>query len=174
MAPTISIAQGLRVWTLTLEDGSTRTVLGSGIDTVVSGNFPSPVVSAVRGAASGSEGPPPTVGSLNPNTVVLGAASFTLHVIGTNFRPGATIVFAGQDENTTVVSPTEVTTGVNMAFWHGADTVQVSVRSLSGQQSNALPFTFTATAERGGLRDDARHDEDARRDEWREGDHDRR
>lgn len=149
MPPTIAIAQGLRVWTLTLEDGSTRTVLGSSADAVVSGNFPSPVVSAVRGATTSGDGPPPTVGSLNPATVALGAASFTLHVIGTNFRPGAVIIFAGQDEPTTLVSPTEVTTGVNMAMWHGADTVQVSVRSLVGQQSNSVPFTFTA-AEREG------------------------
>jgi hypothetical protein len=104
------------------------------------------------------------VGSLTPATVALGAASFTLHVIGTNFRPGAVIIFAGQEEPTTYVSATELTTGVNMAFWHGADIVQVSVRSLSGQQSNSVPFTFTATAERerGQVRDD---EDDGRRAE---------
>jgi len=142
---TTAIADNLYTWTLTLADGSTRIVLGSSMQTVIGGNFPSPVVNAVRGPAFSTDGPPPTVTSLNPTTVVLGAPNFTLHVIGTGFHAGSVINFAGFDEPTTLVSPTEVTTGVDMSMWHGADAVPVFVRSLGGQQSNALTFTFTLT-----------------------------
>jgi hypothetical protein len=86
--------------------------------------------------------PPPVVTALEPDTVAIGAPSFTLHVHGTGFAAGAVIVFAGHDEPTTMVSPTEVTTGVNMAVWVGPDAVPVAVR-VGPVVSNALDFTFT-------------------------------
>lgn len=86
--------------------------------------------------------PLPTVTALTPATVAIGAPSFTLHVHGTDFAPGAVIVFAGHDEPTTIVSPTEVTTGVDMSVWHGPDAVPVAVR-VGAVVSNALDFTFT-------------------------------
>jgi hypothetical protein len=89
--------------------------------------------------------PPPTVTSLVPATVALGAPNFTVHVVGTNFTPDAVIVWNGFDEPTTVVSPTEVTTGVNMAVWLAPATVPVSVRA-GGVESASIPFTFTAAA----------------------------
>jgi hypothetical protein len=89
--------------------------------------------------------PPPVVTALEPDAVVLGSPSFTVHVIGTGFADDAVIVFAGHDEPTTVLSPTEVTTGVNMAVWAGPDAVPVAVRN-GDQVSNALDFTFTEAA----------------------------
>jgi hypothetical protein len=54
------------------------------------------------------------------------------------------IVFNGFDEPTTVVSPTEVTTGVNMAVWTGPSLpLPVGVRNGDGQVSDSLFFTFT-------------------------------
>jgi hypothetical protein len=91
---------------------------------------------------------PPVLTTLQPATAVLGAPSFTLHVQGTDFGEGAVIVFAGHDEPTTLVSPTEVTTGVDMTMWQGPDTVPVAVRHGGGPLSNTLPFTFTAVARR--------------------------
>ena len=87
----------------------------------------------------------PTVITLTPNTAVVGAPNFTIHVIGTNFFPGTVILWNGAEEPTTIVSETEVTTGVNMATVSGPATVPVSVRAITGAESNALPFTFTAT-----------------------------
>jgi hypothetical protein len=146
MPPVVSIADSLYTWTLTFADGSTRTVLGSSMQTVIGGIFPSPVTSAVRGPAFdiNTDGPPPTVASLNPATAKIGDPSFTLHVIGTGFKPGVIIVFAGMDEPTTFVSPTEVTTLVDMSYWHGPDALPVSVRSLAGVESNAVTFAMTA------------------------------
>jgi len=88
--------------------------------------------------------PPPTVTALEPPIAVIGDPSFTVHVRGTGFVDGAVIVFGGQDEPTTFVSATEVTTGVNMSLWLGADpAVPVAVRNPDGAISNALPFAFT-------------------------------
>lgn len=85
--------------------------------------------------------------SLVPDTATLGDPSFTLQVLGTGFSGASVIVFAGQDEETTYVSPTEVTTGVNMAVWHGPDpAIPVWVRQGFGQ-SNTLEFAMEAAAE---------------------------
>lgn len=140
---TTYVTPGLYVWTLTLENGEVRTNLGSSLDTLIAGL---PVVSAVRGPAF-EEGPTPTVASLAPDTAVIGDASFTLHVHGGHFTPGCTIVFNGYAEPTTFVSPTELTTGVDMAVWTAPSLpLPVAVRTLDGRTSNDLPFTFTEAA----------------------------
>ena len=87
-------------------------------------------------------GPAPVLGSLNPPSAVLGSASFTLSCVGTDFTPDAVIVFNGFDEPTTVVSPTEVTTGVNMSVWAAPVVVPVKVRTANGISSE-LSFEFT-------------------------------
>jgi hypothetical protein len=85
------------------------------------------------------------VTALDPATVAIGAPSFTLHVHGSGFAAGSVIVFNGYDEPTTVVSATEVTTGVNMAVWTAPSLpLPVTVRNGDGQESAPLPFTFTA------------------------------
>jgi hypothetical protein len=94
----------------------------------------------------GETPPPPTLTVLEPATVEVGAPPFTLHVRGAGFLPGAVITFAGHDEPTTVVSDSEVTTGVNMSLWVGPDAVPVTVRNADGQVSAELSFTFTAAA----------------------------
>ena len=57
------------------------------------------------------------------------------------------IVWNGFDEPTTVVSDTEVTTGVNMAVWHAPVAVPVQVRA-GGNLSNSKIFTFTEATRR--------------------------
>jgi hypothetical protein len=95
--------------------------------------------------AEAGGGTAPTVTSLVPASVALGAPNFTLHVHGTGIGAGAVIMFAGKDEPTTVVSDTEVTTGVDMSVWVGPDpAVPVAVRSAEGAVSHPLSFAFTA------------------------------
>ena len=86
----------------------------------------------------------PVVTSLVPNSAEIGDASFTLHVRGTGLKVGSIIVFAGQDEPTTHVSDTELTTGVDMSVWLGADALPVLVRSPDGVLSAPMTFTFVA------------------------------
>jgi hypothetical protein len=89
----------------------------------------------------------PVVTSLNPSSVVLGSPTFDVHVVGTGFTPTSVIVFNGFEEPTTVVSETELTTGVNMSVWAAPAVVPVVV-SNNGVTSNSVDFTFNDVAAR--------------------------
>jgi hypothetical protein len=93
----------------------------------------------------------PTISALEPDTCAIGDPDFDLHVTGENFTTASIIYFAGHDEPTTLNEDGTVSTGVNMAMWHGPDTVNVYVRNGT-LHSNALEFTFTeaAAGARGG------------------------
>lgn len=88
----------------------------------------------------------PNIALLTPNSAEIGDPNFTLHVHGVNLVAGSVIIFAGQEEPTTHVSDSELTTGVNMSVWLGADTVPVMVQSPNGILSNESTFTFVAPA----------------------------
>jgi hypothetical protein len=139
MPPTVHLAQGLYAWKLQYEDGSERVVLGSSLNTLISGA--TPIVSAIRGSAAAEE-QAPVVDSLVPASAQLGDPDFTLHVHGSNFNPGAVIVWNGGEEPTTYVSETELTTDVNMATATVAGAYPVFVRAISRQESNSLDFTL--------------------------------
>jgi len=87
---------------------------------------------------------PPVVNSLNPSSAALGSPSFVLHVMGTGFDPASVIVWNGSNEPTTFVSPTEVTTSVNMSTAEVAMPIPVAVRNPDGVTSAAKTFTLTA------------------------------
>ena len=89
----------------------------------------------------GPPGDAPIITSLDPDTVVLGAPSFTVRVLGTGFVEDSVIVWNGSDEPTTFVSETEVTTGVNMDTASAAVSVSVAVRNGEAL-SNEWFFTF--------------------------------
>jgi len=91
---------------------------------------------------------PPVLSGIEPATAEIGAPSFDLKVSGTGLIQDSIIVFAGQDEPTQLNEDGTVSTGVNMGFWHGPDTIQVCVRNGS-QISEPLEFTFTAAPEAG-------------------------
>jgi IPT/TIG domain len=100
-------------------------------------------VVAVREEGAEGGGTAPVLTSLNPATAVLGDPNFTLSCIGEGFTADAVIVFNGLDEPTTVVSETEVTTGVDMSVWAAPATLPVTVRTAAGE-SAPLTFEFTA------------------------------
>lgn len=86
---------------------------------------------------------PVTLTSLSPNTAVLGDPDFTLSCIGTGFSEATIINFANQDEPTTFVSDTEVTTGVKPSLgWGPNQPLPVFVYD-NGNASQMLDFTFT-------------------------------
>lgn len=146
----IAIAHGLYTWKLTYEDGSERIALGSSLDTLITGS--TPIIAAQRGPAFTGDGPPPVVSALVPDTAALGSPDFTLHVQGSFFQDGDQIIWNGSPEPTTFVSPTELTTGVNMATAMVAMTIPVSVRPLAGPDSASLDFTLTEQIAEGGRR----------------------
>ena len=88
----------------------------------------------------------PTATSIVPASATIGDPSFTVHVHGTGFLPSSVIVWNGFDEPTTVVSPTELTTGVNMPLWQAPVTVPVTVRTGDVHVTDPLLFEFQAAA----------------------------
>jgi hypothetical protein len=90
---------------------------------------------------------PPMITSIEPSTAAIGDPSFTLYVTGTNFHTESVIVFAGQSENTTLNLDGTLSTGVNMAYWHGADAVPVVIdNGMSASEPSTFTFTGAAAA----------------------------
>jgi hypothetical protein len=87
----------------------------------------------------------PTLTSLDPDTAVLGDPDLVLTCNGSGFTAASVINFAGQDEPTTLVSDTVVTTGVKPSLGWGAGPQPVYVKSGSAV-SETLQFTFTEPA----------------------------
>jgi hypothetical protein len=84
---------------------------------------------------------PPVLLSLSPNHATSGDPDLVLHCRGANFGSDAVIIFGVEDEPTTLVSSTEVTTGVKPSLFEPA-VVPVTIRS-GGKVSAAVDFTFT-------------------------------
>ena len=82
---------------------------------------------------------PPVVDAISPADATIGDDSFDVYLTGTGFYAESVIVFAGHDEPTTLNEDGTLSTGVNMAVWHGPDTVKVSVRN-GPIASNAVDF----------------------------------
>ncbi|MFN0108882.1 MAG: beta strand repeat-containing protein [Blastocatellia bacterium] len=95
---------------------------------------------------SSTPNPVPTLVGLTPNGTIAGDSDFMLVVTGTNFVPGAYIVFGGQPLPTIYVSPNEVRASVmgEQVAAPGSVDVHVINPAPGGGGSNALPFTITA------------------------------
>jgi hypothetical protein len=102
---------------------------------------------------------PPTITSIEPTTAAIGDPSFSLVVTGTNFHTDSAIVFAGQRENTTLNEDGTLQTGVNMNYWHGADTIPVLIDNGLAQ-SEPVDFTFTAAPGGEARKDEGRDKRD--------------
>jgi len=84
----------------------------------------------------------PVIESITPESAALGDPSFTLHVNGSGFEEGSAIIWNGSPEPTIVVSPTELTTQVDMSTAVVATTVPVMVQDANGALSNSVPFVI--------------------------------
>jgi hypothetical protein len=83
----------------------------------------------------------PVLSSLSPDTAVSGDPDFVLSCAGTGFRSGSVIIFGNENEPTTFVSDTEVTTTVKPSLFAPA-VVPVKVRT-GPLDSDSVDFTFT-------------------------------
>ncbi len=86
--------------------------------------------------------PAPSITALSPGSATPGSGAFTLTVSGSNFFPGATILWNGQPLATTLASVSQLTGQVPAALIASPGTVSVTVASVDGVSSNALPFTL--------------------------------
>jgi hypothetical protein len=95
---------------------------------------------------------PPTVTALNPPSALAGdATDIQLLVDGTGFNEISKIVFNGNDEPTTLMSPTQVRTIVKPSLFTVAADVPVAVRNGT-LVSNEQTFSFTDTMARAGAK----------------------
>ena len=94
----------------------------------------------------------PSISSLNPNSMAMGGAAFTLTVNGSGFVSGAAVYFHGNSRATTFVSSTQVTAAITAADIATAQTIPVFVRNpggtgiymnQGGQSSASVDFTVT-------------------------------
>jgi hypothetical protein len=90
----------------------------------------------------------PTLSSLSPNTAVSGDPDLVLSCAGTNFRSNSVIVFGSEDEPTTFVSDTEITTGVKPSLFAPA-VVPVKVQTPGLPDTDPVDFTFTEPVTKG-------------------------
>jgi outer membrane protein assembly factor BamB len=88
-----------------------------------------------------TEVPPPTLTSINPTSVVAGAAPFTLTVMGTGFDPQTVVQWNGVALPTNYAAPTQLTAQVNAANVAAAGTYQVTAGDPGGPVSNGIAFT---------------------------------
>ncbi len=84
--------------------------------------------------------PPPTIGSMNPNSAQAGASVFSLIVTGTNFTSATTVNWNSNALPTTFVSATSLTARVAASLVAGTGTASVTI---SNGTSTTSPVTFT-------------------------------
>lgn len=85
----------------------------------------------------------PTLNSISPTSTVAGSATFTLTLNGSNFLPGATVLFGAQPLPPSLgsISNTEITVTVPSALVATAGSISVRVSNLGDALSQ--PQTFT-------------------------------
>jgi hypothetical protein len=94
---------------------------------------------------SSIQNPVPTLTALSPGSAVAGDPTFTLTVNGSNFVPGAVVLFNGNPRPTTFVSPTQLTAQISDTDVANGGTADVKVLNPApgGGTSNSLPFSIT-------------------------------
>jgi len=105
------------------------------------------------GASSGvvnftiSEQTAPTIATLTPAALMAGGTSFQLIVSGTNFQPGATVLWNGSATPTEFDSATQLTAQVTAARIANVGNVPVAVSddAAAGGTSNVSNFMITVT-----------------------------
>ncbi len=93
-------------------------------------------------------GPPPTISSLSPSSVVAGGPAFTLTVNGLNFMSGSTVNFNNSPRTTTFVSTTQLTTAISAGDIATQGTINISVTNPAGSgggTSTNSPLTVLPT-----------------------------
>jgi uncharacterized protein (TIGR03437 family) len=84
----------------------------------------------------------PTISNVAPATALAGGPAFTLTITGSNFIPGAIVLWNGAGLPTTFFGSTQLTAQVAASRIAAPGTAAVSV-SVPAAANNAAPFTFT-------------------------------
>src|SRR5439155_13575819 len=90
--------------------------------------------------------PAPTISSLSPASVAVGAVAFTLTVNGSNFVSGSSVRWNGAARTTTFVSATQLTAAIAAADVATAATVPVTVVTPAPGGGTSAAQTFTVNS----------------------------
>jgi hypothetical protein len=106
------------------------------------------MVANVNGSSSGAtftiKPPLPTVTSLSPDSIVVGAEAFTLTVNGTNYQPGSlasVVKWNSTALTTTYVNSTQLTAAVPVSLLGSPGPINIAVITAGGT-SSSLTFTI--------------------------------
>jgi hypothetical protein len=135
--------------TTTFVSGTTLTALipqsdliTPGVDSIVVVN-PAAPVAVESNAVTLTVSKALVITSLSPNSASLGAAGFTLTVIGAGFNAQSTVIWNGTNLVTTLISPTQLTAAVPAALLTTVGSPPVSVSNGLAILSNAVAFQVT-------------------------------
>jgi hypothetical protein len=132
--------------------GSQLTAQIPATDIAATGTFSITVFNpAPGGGASGTvnlavNNPVPSISSLSPNSVIAGAAAFTLTVNGANFVAGSLVKWNGSDRTTTFVNATTLSAQISASDAASAGTATVTVVNAAPGGGTAAGATFSILA----------------------------
>jgi len=137
----ISASAGILVSSGSLSSTNITPTAVSNSATSVSTSAKKNTTNAVSPSFSLPVGPPPTLTSMTPTSVLAGGSDLTLTVIGTNFTLTSIVMWGTTALTTIYQSATQLTATIPAALSAAAGTASVSISDLSGT-SSALTFTI--------------------------------
>jgi uncharacterized protein (TIGR03437 family) len=84
----------------------------------------------------------PTITSLSPRAATAGASGFVMSVTGTNFLPGATVLWNASPLATTFVSAAQLTAAIPAGLLGTMPSAAITVANPSGAVSSSAAFTI--------------------------------
>ncbi len=85
----------------------------------------------------------PTITTISPSSAFVSGPTFTLTVTGTNFVPGAVVLWNNSDRPTTYVSPTELRATISASDIATLGTAIITVVNPTPERSQSNPMTFS-------------------------------
>ena len=85
----------------------------------------------------------PTITTISPSSAFVSGPTFTLTVTGTNFVPGAVVLWNNSDRPTRYVSPTELRATISASDIAALGTARITVINPTPERSQSNPMTFS-------------------------------
>ena len=83
----------------------------------------------------------PSISTITPSSVLAGSPGFTLTVTGTNFNPGAVLLWNNASVPVSIVSPTQLTASISASLIASSGSINIEVQNAAGIHSNIVAFT---------------------------------
>ena len=86
--------------------------------------------------------PTPTVASVNPSSISAASGNLLLTIIGSNFVPGAVVLWNGAERSTTFVDASHLTVAIPASDLAKSGNATVLVNNPGSSNSNSNSFTI--------------------------------